>query len=73
MGSWASGLMHGSRWTKANKWVGEAGKEKEEVKKELVGDSHALVCLGQVSLPLGAALPSWSCFPHGMMVGPWRL
>lgn len=43
---------------KENECVGEAGKEKEGVKKELVEESHVLACLGQVSVPLGAALPS---------------
>lgn len=58
MGSWVNGLMNGSRWMKGNEWVGEAGKEKAGVKKELVEESPVLACLGQVSVPLGAALPS---------------
>lgn len=81
--------MKGNEWL--DRWIDEwiqvkerklmdcGSEEKKEdvVRRGLVADSHSLAYLGQVSLLLGASLPSPvqgspSCFSHSTAMDPLR-
>lgn len=59
----------GCRWMKKG-WIGEVGKEEYVVRKELVKDSHALACHGQVSLPHSLICNRASYKLHLLSFGP---